>query len=198
MPDDATILLFCEDRAQRAFLEPLIRRIAAKASCSTEIRCVSARGGHPRAIGEFANFQKNEDAHGAADLVIVAIDGNCATFAKKREEIRKVATRIATDRLITATPDPHIERWFLADPENAMRVIGAMTSLPEDKCERSVYKATLQDTIRSAGHGGSVDGIAFAEELAARMDIHRAGRIDHSLRSFVDELRGWFQRRTDR
>ncbi len=193
MADALRIALFCEDRAQQAFLEPMVRRLADR---RPEIRTVWARGGQPHALRELDTFQRNEEAVADTDLVIVATDGNCATFTRKRKEIRKRADRIPPDRLVTATPDPHIERWYLADPACVKRVIGAGATLPEAKCERSVYKKTLGDTIRRAGHGGSVDGIAFARELATGMDLHQAGRHDHSLKNFVDELHAWFRRRS--
>ncbi len=120
---------------------------------------------------------------------------NCTTFARKREEIRQRAPQLSPDRLIPACPDPHVEKWYLADPGNVRRVIGATADLPRDKCERSVYKKLLYDTIREAGHEGPLDGTAFAGELAADMDLYLAGKNDPSFRSFVDELRSWFRRR---
>jgi len=194
MPDAPRIVLFCEDRAGQALVEPLLLRIGAEVGCQPEVRVVSALGGYPRALDEFDSFLKNEEAFADADLLVAAIDGNCTTFARKREEIRQRAPQLSPDRLIPACLDPHIERWYLADPGNARRVIGATADLPRNKCERSVYRKLLNDTIRQAGHG-SLDGAAFAEELAEGFDLYLAGKNDRSFGHFVDELRSWFRLR---
>jgi hypothetical protein len=47
----------------------------------------------------------------------------------------------------------------------------------------------LAEAVRDAGHPTTLGGIEFAAELINGMDLYRAGRNDHSLRAFLDDLR---------
>ena len=113
--------LFVEDRAHEALLDPLIRRIASEFGVDVVIRVRSARGGHGRAITEFRTYQEFLKKGASLDrppaLIVVGIDGNCGTFAKKTQEIQQETRPAFKNRVVAACPDPHIERWFLADAE---------------------------------------------------------------------------------
>ncbi len=114
--------LFAEDRAHEALLGPLVRRIAREEGIDVDVRIRSARGGHAQALQEFRDYQKFVEK-GAIQgsgpgLLVVAIDGNCATFTRNRAEIERATQPGFQDRLIAACPDPHIERWFVADPDS--------------------------------------------------------------------------------
>ena len=113
--------LFVEDSAHEKLLKPLVERVAKEEQISVQVRIRSGRGGHERAIAEFELYQKAAEdgrlAGGPADLLVVGIDGNCSTFARKREEIRDATRPIFINRLVAACPDPHVERWYLADPQ---------------------------------------------------------------------------------
>ena len=157
-------------------------------------RVRSARGGHARAIAEFKLYQDlvEKSAVGGAhpDLLVVAIDGNCTTFAKKRAEIRSAAKAAFSGRVVVACPDPHVERWYLADPDSFRSVVGHRPTLGKKKCVRDHYKSALAKAVRQAGHPATLGGIEFARELVDAMDFYRAGRVDRSLKAFVDDLRG--------
>lgn len=191
-----TIDLFVEDRAHEEFLKPLVMRIAGEEGVKISIHIRSARGGHGRAVSEFKLYQQLVEKRVSGidpDLLIVAIDGNCTTFVKKRSEILNVATQSLSTRLIIACPDPHVERWYLADPDSFHDVIGYRPILGKKKCARHYYKDQLTSAIRSAGHTSLLGGIEFAPELVAEMNLYRAGKNEPSLGALIDELRGRFR-----
>jgi hypothetical protein len=193
MSDAVVADLFVEDRAHEAFLHPLLRRIADEERVDVVARVRSARGGHGRAIREFRLYQdlvqKGITPAPTPDLVIVAIDGSCTAFARKRAEIEKAARAEFRDRLVVACPDPHVERWYLGDLNSFQRVVGKQPSVGKKKCARDHYKRLLARAVRQAGHPAPLGGIEFASELVGSMDLYRAGRNDRSLRAFVDDLR---------
>jgi hypothetical protein len=93
------------------------------------------------------------------------------------------------DCMIIACPDPHVERWYMVDPEGFASAVGVQPSVGKRKCKRDIYKALLANTIRQAGLLAPLGGIEFAPELVASMDLYRAGRNDKSLKGFTDDLR---------
>lgn len=86
---------FVGDRAHEEFLRPLIQRIAKEEGVEIVLRVRSARGGHGRAVQEFDLYQtlvnKGVMKTTVPDLIVVGIDGNCMTLAKKRKEIEDAA-----------------------------------------------------------------------------------------------------------
>ncbi len=183
--------LFVEDRAHEAFLKPLLTRVADEERKKTRLRVRSATGGHAKAIAEFKLYQRIDAASGMvpADLVVVAIDSNCKKFAETREEVKDAASLDWEHRLVVACPDPHIERWYLADPESFKRVVGHLPNVPKEKCERDYYKNLLETEIRKAGHHAFLGGVDFAAELVGKMVFYRAGKNSTSLKSFLEDLR---------
>lgn len=186
--------LFVEDRAHEEFLKPLLARIAKEENVGVDVRVRSARGGHGRAMAEFQLYQdlieKTAAVWGHPDLMVVAIDGNCSTFTEKRKEIHDAAKPAFSRQLIAACPDPHVERWFVADPDSFHAVVGCRPAVGEKKCVRDYYKKVLSDAVRKAGYPVTLGGIEFAAELVAAMDLYKAGKNDHSFGAFVDDLRG--------
>lgn len=192
MIEPVIVDLFVEDRAHEEFLNPLLRRIAGEEGVALEARVRSARGGHARAIGEFKLYQRiaEKGSQELPDLVVVGIDGNCTTFAKKREEIRDAIAPPFQGKVIAACPDPHVERWYLVDPDSFVGVVGHRPSVGKAKCARDHYKGLLADAVRQAGQPPTLGGIEFAAELVRAMDLYRAGKNDASLLAFLDDLRG--------
>lgn len=193
MSDPVTIDIFVEDRAHEALLLPLVRRVAREEDVPVQVRVRSARGGHGRAIQEFRLFQTML-AKGAFEgaypkILVVGIDGNCTTAAKKKLEITEAADEVSKGLLVAACPDPHVERWYLADPESFQTVVGHTPSVGKAKCARDHYKRLLSGAIQQGGHPATLGGIEFASELVAAMDFYRAGKNDHALRSFIDDLK---------
>ena len=193
MSKPVPIDLFVEDRAHEELLKPLITRIGEEEQVRVQVSVRTARGGHARALSEFRIYQRAAAAATfsgqLAELVVVGIDGNCSTFANARDRIQQATEPIFTDRLVVACPDPHIERWYLADPQSFSIVVGDQPKVGTRKCARDHYKQILADSIQRAGHPPTLGGIEFASELAAAMNLYRAGRNANSLRIFLNDLR---------
>lgn len=199
MPDDFRVALFVEDEAHRAFLEPMLKRVAGEEAVVVHITVVSAQGGHPRAMKEFTTWQATwsrlRSPTNEVDIVVVAIDGNCSTFRETRERIRGAAPAEIQDRLVTACPDPHIERWFMADPASFTRVVGAAPVLGPEKCARRHYKTVLANAVSDAGVSDlPLDGIEIAPDLATDMNLYHAGKNCPSLGAFIRDLRKLLKR----
>jgi hypothetical protein len=185
MSDPFIVHLFVEDRAHEQLLIPLVLRIAHEEQVEVTPEVRSARGGHGRVISELKIHQRDV----VPDALVVCIDGNCSSFAQARKGIVQAVTPPFSDRLVVACPDPHIERWYLADPESFATVVGQQPAIGKRKCERGHYKALLARAVRQAGHPPMLGGIEFAPELVRNMDLYKAGKNDHSLKAFVDDLR---------
>lgn len=188
--------LFAEDQAHEAFVRPMIERIAREEGDAAAVRVVSARGGHGRAIEEFRLYQRaaERSQSGFPDLVVVAIDANCKPWNQARADIHASVDTQVSAAVIVACPDPHIERWFLADPESSCEVVGAAPRQEKYKCERGRYKMLLRDAVKDGGNPATLGGIEFAKELVDAMDLYRAGRNEPSLRAFVNESRDTLRR----
>jgi hypothetical protein len=195
---DIALDLFAEDRAHEELLRALATRIAGEEDRSLTVRIRSARGGHGRALTEFDLYKRSLEIGilSQPDLVIVAIDANCQRFNQAQKAIRERLAPPLADRVAVACPDPHIERWYMADPESFHEVVGRRPALPRAKCDRDFYKRLLIQAIRDSGQVPTLGGVEFAQELAGAMDLYRAGREDHSLKAFVDDFRGMLRRWT--
>ena len=192
MSNQVVVDIFVEDRAHEELLKPLLTRVAREEHIEVWPRVRSARGGHGRAIAEFKLYQRvvqSTLSNTSADLVVVAIDGNCSTFASARRRIQDDTDPTLRDRLVIACPDPHIERWYVADPQSFATIVGHRPRVSRKKCVRDHYKQVLASAIQRAGHPVMLGGIEFASELIEGMDLYRAGKSDSSLKAFLDDLR---------
>ena len=99
-----------------------------------------------------------------------------------------------SDRIAVACHDPHVERWYVADPQSFEVVVGSRTDVGSRKCTRDHYKRFLATAIAHGGHPVILGGVEFAAELVAAMDIYRAGRNDSSLKAVVDDFRAGLRR----
>ena len=156
MSESLAVDLFVEDRAHEEFLKPLLMRIAQDEHITVWVRVRSATGGHARAIAEFKLYQRvmsrSPLSSAEAGLIIVAIDGNCSTFAAARRQLHDAADPTLQDRLVIACPDPHVERWYLADPQSFENVVGSRPDVGTGKCARGHYKQALATAIAKGGH----------------------------------------------
>ncbi len=121
------------------------------------------------------------------DLIIAATDANCSGL---NERAREIAGPDAPAPMISAVPDPHVERWLLLDGAAFKAVFGRGCDAPDRKCDRDLYKRRLVEAIRATGIMPSLGGIEFAEDIVRQMDMERAMRLDRSFRRFIDDLRG--------
>ena len=90
---------------------------------------------------------------------------------------------------VVGCPDPHIERWFLADPTSLKDALGMHVTLSTRKCERSLYKTRLVEALTAAGQVLTLGGIEFATEIVDAVDLYRAGKNEPSLKHFIEGLR---------
>lgn len=94
-----------------------------------------------------------------------------------------------------ACPDPHVERWYMADPQSFAEVVGKVPRLRRRKCDRDCYKEMLTRLVAASGHPSTLGGIESAHDLVEAMDLYRAGKNAKSLKHFVDDLRTLLRRR---
>ncbi|MBN1829822.1 MAG: DUF4276 family protein [Deltaproteobacteria bacterium] len=184
--------LFAEDRAHEEFLKAMLARIVSQEGKSMELRIRSARGGHGRAITEFSVYQKSVLKAESSfivrpDIIFVAIDANCESFNYARRGIKAKIESQFQDRTVVACPDPHIERWYLADPESFARVVGVRPKIGRKKCERGFYKAILSKAVVDAGYPPTLGGVEFAREIVEHMDLYHAGKTENSLNHFLND-----------
>ncbi len=124
------------------------------------------------------------------DLMVVAIDGNCAGLSKSTKTVERATRPAFTDILVPACPDPHIERWYLADPQSFQSVVGVTPKIGPEKCARDHYKQILASAVSEGGYPTVSDGVEFARDIVNAMKLYQAGKAVRSLGSFVDKLRG--------
>lgn len=187
--DLISVDLLAEDEAHETFLMRLVRRIAGDLGITLDPDVISARGGHGSAMTGLKAYVRLRQFSSFADVVIVAIDGNCS-YSTRRREIEGAAGKSLRDQLVIACPDPHIERWYLADPVSFVEVIGHPVAVGSEKCVRDHYKKIVTDAIISAGHPPShLDGVEYADDLAKEMNLYRAGKNVRSLHTFVKDFR---------
>ena len=196
MSDLTTIDLFAEDHAHQAFLRALIERIALEERRQVRISDRAALGGHGRVYEELRVYQQTRALFRSQppDLLVVAIDANCQGYAQVRDRVLGEVGDQLRERVVAACPDPHIERWFLADLPSFHTVVGVTPAVQQGKCERDYYKQTLAQAVVRAGHPPMLGGLEFASEIVTAMDLYRAGRTDASLRHFVKDLVGLLRR----
>jgi len=193
MSNSLVVDLFGEDHAHESLVTALVKRVALEEQIPVTCQPRSVRGGHPRATRAFRLYQ-DVMVNGASnarppDLIVVTIDSNCAGFATRRNEIRGETRPEYKHVVVPACPEPHIERWFLADPDSFQGLVGARPTMGREKCERGYYKRILNDTIREGGHPVTLGGTEWAPELVQEMDLYKAGKTDASLKAFLDDFR---------
>ena len=194
MSNQVIVDLFAEDRAHESFLEPLLTRIAREQDQVSKWRYAYVLPeGHSRAIAEFELYQsivtKSLLSSESADIVVVAIDGNCSTFTEERRRIQDATVPMLRD------PTGHsmsgsTHRAVVRRGSSVVRdYVGYRPNVGDKKCARGHYKQVLTTTIRQAGHQVILGGVEFAPELVEGMDLYRAGRNDSSLNAFLRDLR---------
>jgi len=187
------IALFGEDFAHQTVVGTLVQRIGSDIGLSTDLRWISAVGGHGRVLTEVRLYlQELEKSAGPyPKLIVVATDANCRGLNVRSREFQGLSELVP---IVLAIPDPHIERWLLLDGAAFRNVFGRGCDLPPYKCERGEYKKLLVSNIQAAGVEPTIGGIEFGSELVNSMDIERAKQLDPSLDRFVSELHSAFRK----
>jgi hypothetical protein len=183
--------LFVEDRAHEMFVGAMIHRLAADCGKEVMLQVRSARGGHGRVLSELGLYQQSAEKGLLAvpDALVVAIDANCQELHAARKRIREELTNGFRNMTAIACPDPHVERWYVADPSSFKQVVGAAPKCTKKKCQRNYYKNILVRAVAAAGHVPTLGGIEFAEDLVKAMDLDRAAGAERSLKAFLEDMR---------
>ncbi len=128
------------------------------------------------------------------DLLVIIIDGNCEKPTKVRKKVKELAQEGRIPLVVCGVPDPHIERWYLEDPQAWRQVLpGATVAHLRRRCERDYYKNALRETIRQAGVEPSLGGAEYGQDLTAAIDPYRLGQKDRSFRDFWQQLMNAFK-----
>lgn len=195
--DEIEVGYFLEDIGQENFLKALVERVARETGLPPErlrhdVR--NATGGRGKVMGELRSFLRDvsREREQLFALLVVAIDGNCHSYRKMRDEIGAIAEQSGYPGLVVcAVPDPHIERWYLADPHGLQQVleVSSVPASPPYKCERGRYKQALRDAIRQTGNIALLGGPEYGPDIAEVLDLYTVGKTDAGFKHFLDELR---------
>jgi hypothetical protein len=173
MADKQRVAFFLEDSAQEAIIPPLFSRLAAEEgweACQLDLQVLSARGGG--SLSAFRQFLEDARELGylKADLLIVGVDANCKGFTARRDLVIQAAARSSYREIITAIPDPHVERWYLLDIPALSTAAGApiAASVPAYKCEKNHYKTLLRHAFKSSGIAPPLGGLEYGPLVASR------------------------------
>ena len=177
-----------------ALVENIVNSKLPQAS-AVEHNTRNASGGRPRVFRELHHFLRDVERVKSSmdDIVVVTIDGNCQGFNDIRNLILNMKERAQYQGFVAcAVPDPHIEKWYLSDPENLAKALssGKVPKLPIYKCERSIYKSELNQTLASIGVRAPLGGTEYGREIAQGIDLFQAGQNDSSLKHFIDDFCG--------
>jgi hypothetical protein len=195
---DYTIVFFLEDSAQEALIPNVVRRLIAdegKNVSAYELRILSARGGGSiRAYKEFIKGVKKRKTP-AADALIVGSDGNCNGFTKRRAQLNAAAKDVPYSTVITAIPDPHVERWYLLDNQALAAASGVPVQAipPNAKCDKGHYKKLLKDAFAAHNLFPPLGGAEYGPRVAETMNLYDAGVSDHALRDFIEQVQSWLR-----
>jgi len=137
--------VFVEDAAHASFIVGVLERVALTLGVSIDVNVRNAVGGHGAVVGSLRRYVRDV-ARGRdtfAEVLVVAIDGNCQGSHRVKRAIREVAQReVYPGLVVCAVPNPHIELWYLLDGIAVNTVIGcggSQPALPEQKCEKGRY-----------------------------------------------------------
>jgi hypothetical protein len=183
--------LIVEDVGHERFVRALVQRVAEEVGVGVRITVLNAHGGRGKATSELVALQHALAAEKrTGDMLVVVIDANCKGASAVRSEILGSIRDDLFRVPVVGCPDPHVERWYLADLVGLKRSLGVSAKLPKEKCGKAVYKTLLREALQDAGHVVTLGGAEFADEIVAVMDLYKAGKSDPSLRRFIDDLRG--------
>lgn len=188
------ISLFAEDEAHEDFLTTLAQRFAETYRVEIEMTTYSVSGGYGRVISELKQYHRDLQSHQEAlpHLILVGTDGNCKKPPEREQEIRQAISGF-TDFVISAVPEPHIERWLLLDAEAFKTVFGKGCPAPDQKCERDRYKRLLLNAILQAGSEPSLTNFGYVADIVNAMNFQRMARRNDSLGRLLKALQNQFE-----
>lgn len=192
----AEITLFCEDSFHEKFIGAMLRRFGDDCGVDVTPRFLSSQGGLPRMHHEFKDFLRDlsRQRQPLPDSIVVVVDANCEGYNERKKLMDGVLAHYPTFEQIVsyAIPDPHIERWMLADPKAFQTVFGRGCTLPAIKCAKDEYKRLLRKEIRESGIEAPLGGEEFAEDIVIEMDLAHVEVHEASFGLFLRNLKAQF------
>lgn len=187
---EITILEFLEDIGQQKFMESLIRRMAEEKGVAVRLlEPGNATGGRGRVLTELRRFLRDVSPERTPDLMIAAVDANCKGKEARSDIEEAFRASEYGGRYVMAVPIPHIECWYLADPQGFQQQFGGkLQKTPEGKCKKDEYKRDLANAFAAAGIKVPLGGVEYGAEVVESMDLYKAGRNVPSFKHFVEEL----------
>ena len=190
------IMLFCEDSFHEKFIGAMLKRFGNDYGVVITPRFLSSRGGMPRMHHEFKEFLRDlsRQRQRLPDSIIVVVDANCQGHTGRKALMnRELAFYPQFEQLVSyAIPDPHIERWMLADPKAFQEVFGRGCTVPAVKCAKDEYKKLLRREIRESGIDAPLGGEEFAEDIVKAMNLGQVEGREASLGLFLKNLKAQF------
>jgi len=174
-----------------------VERLAGDVGLRPIVQAPSARGGHGRALAEFELWQQSflkQTTQGLPDVLVLVIDANCSGWNVAHGQLEAAIDEGVIPHHVVGCPDPHVERWYIADPAAFQRVVGVQPGRDQGKCERNVYKRLVEDAVRTAGVPLLTGTADLAPDLVEEIDLFQAGKNQPSLGHFVSDLRGVLRR----
>lgn len=191
------IALFGEDVGHEFSLTALITRYAGEHGVAARLKTISSRGGITKVHFEFGQYLADVEKGTIArpDLIVVATDSNCFGYAARRHQLEKVTERhpALAENVAYAIPDPHIERWLLADPEAFRDVVGKGCTLPKLKCNKDEYKTLLYQSVRNAGVRPVLGGLEYAEDIMKVANLAKVEQSEPSFERTTKQIKGFFK-----
>ncbi len=192
------VTLFCEDSFHEKLVGAMLARFEKEYGIQILPSFLSARGGLPRMHGEFKDFLRDlsRGRQSPPDALIVVADANCLGYNDRKQDLQGALELYpALQSLVCyCIPDPHIERWMLADSSSFQQVFGRGCTLPAIKCAKDEYKKLLRKEIRDSGRDSLLGGEEFAEDIVQHMDLGRMEVQEPSLGHFLKALKALFNR----
>lgn len=192
MGDPVRIDIFAEDYAHEQFVRALVHRVCAKRNLSLSLKVISAKGGHPQMMNEFAAYQKavqkGQVLLEKPDLLVVVRDSNCSPYSQVYKEIDGAIHKQVFPYYAIACPNPHVERWFMADPESFQKITGADCQMGKTKCNRELYKRKFIEEIRAGGNPILFGGAEYASDIVREMNLYRAEKNETSFHHFLENF----------
>ena len=185
------IRLLVEDSTHQDVIGTLVERLAKEMEVPVQLDWITAKWGHGQVKKEFAEHVRNltRGVLPLPDLIVIGTDANCKGLNQRQKEFAGIRSQVP---VVTAIPDPHIERWLLLDGQAFHAVLGKGCDAPDHKCERGRYKRLLVEAALGATGNPTFSGKEHAVAIMNAINLQRAMQ-DESFKRFVEQIRAIFQ-----
>lgn len=183
-----TVDFFGEDSGHEHFFRALANHLTdASGMRRLDVRTRSSRGGHGKAVQELKGSLRYR-LQDPGRVLVVLIDANAKGWAQQRSSIEQVIPQGVYAEVVIGCPEPEIEAWLLADPPALWQALGTR-GVDFARSSSTDSKLLLRQVLKDAGVPVLGDPMDIAYEVVPRMDFHRAGKQNRSLKDFVEKLR---------